>query len=387
MNTNEILVSVVMPCLNEENTIQICIEKAKHTMEEMGVYGEVVVSDNGSSDRSVEFAESCGARVVHESIPGYGSAYLKGLGEAQGRFIVMGDSDNTYDFNELERFVTPLQEGYDMVMGNRFKGGIQPGAMPWHHQHIGNPILSGILNTFFHTGIGDAHCGMRSFTKEAFQKMHLKTRGMEFASEMVIHSAKAKLRITEVPVIYSPRPENSQAKLRSFRDGWRHLRFMLLYSPTHLFLIPGSIIMILGILIMGALAFGPVRVGNLFFGFHWMFVGCLLTLLGFQIIQLSIIARFYSLTSHFDDNIDPILKWIKDHFNLESGIILGLVVFGIGLLFDFLVLINWINGNFQSPDAIRFSIIALTLSIIGAQIIFSTFLISMLSIRRHGWGN
>ena len=181
MDTNEFLISVVMPCLNEENTIQICIEKAKHTMEEMGVHGEVLVSDNGSSDRSVEIAESCDARVVHESIPGYGSAYLKGLSEAQGRFIVMGDSDNTYDFSELERFVTPLQEGYDMV---RSKLALllsvhRPG--PWPHQHIGNPVLSGILNAFFHTGIGDAHCGMCSFKKEAFERMHLKTRGMEFA--------------------------------------------------------------------------------------------------------------------------------------------------------------------------------------------------------------
>jgi glycosyltransferase involved in cell wall biosynthesis len=232
-------VSVVMPCLNEEKTIGVCIEKAMSAMERMGVRGEVVVSDNGSADSSVEIAESLGARVVHQSVKGYGSAYLKGITEAYGDYIVIGDSDNTYDFAELDRFLDPLRDGYDVVMGNRFKGGILPGAMPWHHQYIGNPLLSGILNLFFRTGIGDAHCGIRSFTREAFGRMHLQTTGMEFASEMVINASRAGLSMTEVPVTYYPRAEGSEAKLRSFRDGWRHLRFMLLYSPDWLFMIPG----------------------------------------------------------------------------------------------------------------------------------------------------
>lgn len=385
MYTDGVEVSVVMPCLNEEKTIGVCIEKAAGALQQLAVPGEIVVSDNGSMDRSVEIAESLGARVVHQPEKGYGNAYLKGISEARGEYIVIGDSDNTYDFGELERFVIPLRNGADMVMGNRFKGGILPGAMPWHHQHIGNPALSGILNLFFHTGVGDAHCGIRSFTRRAFERMHLQTGGMEFASEMVIHAAKAGLRIEEVPVTYYPRAEGSEAKLRSFRDGWRHLRFMLLYSPTHLFLWPGGILILLGLLILGGLTLGPVRFGSLFFGFHWMFVGSLLTLLGFQIIQLGTVGRFYSLTSHFDEGKDPVVEWIKEHFNLESGVLLGSGVFTLGILIDLFVLSTWLSGNFQSSNAIRLSVLALTLSVIGAQIVFSAFLMSMMAIRRRGW--
>lgn len=378
-------ISVVMPCLDEEKTIGICIEKAMAAMEQMGVRGEIVVSDNGSKDRSVEIAESLGARVVYQPEKGYGHAYLKGIVEAEGEYIVIGDSDNTYDFRELERFVLPLRNGADMVMGNRFKGKILPGAMPWHHQYIGNPVLSGLLNLFFRTGIGDAHCGIRSFTRQAFERMHLQTGGMEFASEMVIHAAKAGLRIEEVPITYYPRAEGTEAKLRSFRDGWRHLRFMLLYSPTHLFLWPGGLLMLLGSLMLGLLSAGPVRFGNLFFGFHWMFAGSLLALLGFQIIQLGVIARFYSLTSHFDEGQDSVVEWIKRHFKLETGIFLGGGIFALGLLLDLAVLLTWTSGNFQSDVAIRLSILALTLSILGAQIVFSAFLLSLLAVKRQGW--
>ncbi len=376
-------ISIVMPCLNEEKTIGICIEKAMRALKELGVSGEVVVVDNGSTDRSMEIAKSLGARVLYQPVKGYGSAYLKGLSQARGRYIVMGDSDNQFDFGEIGRLIAALNEGYDMVMGNRFAGKAIPGAMPWHHRYIGNPILSGILNLFFRIGIQDAHCGMRALTREAFERMHLQTTGMEFASEMVIIASKAGLRITEVPVTLYPRAEGTEAKLHSFRDGWRHLRFMLIYSPTHLYLWPGSLLMLLGVLILGALAIGPLSLGSLFFGFHWMFVGSLLTVLGFQIINLGLFARFYSLTSHFDEGRDRIAEWLLGHFNLEAGIVLGGSLFGLGILVDLFVFLTWLSGNFQSPVAVRLSIVALTLSILGAQTIFSAFFLSMMTIKRE----
>ncbi|MCX6021636.1 MAG: glycosyltransferase family 2 protein, partial [Chloroflexi bacterium] len=215
-------VSVVLPCLNEELTIGACVRKAMSAFAAHGVSGEVVVCDNGSTDASVAIAEGLGARVVHQPLRGYGNAYLMGIAEARGTYIIIADSDDTYDLTELPVFLDPLRQGYDMVMGNRFTGRILPGAMPWLHQYIGNPILSGILNLFFRTGVGDAHCGIRSFTREAYPRMRLRTGGMEFASEMVINAAQAGLRIAEAPITYYPR--QGESKLHSFRDGWRHLR-------------------------------------------------------------------------------------------------------------------------------------------------------------------
>ncbi len=233
-------VSVVMPCLNEQQTIGSCIEKAKRTMKSLGIRGEVVVADNGSTDNSVSIAENLGARVVHQPIRGYGAAYQAGIEATRGNYIIIGDSDDTYDFTDLERFLTPLRNGHDLVMGSRFKGEILPGAMPWSHRYIGNPILSGILRWVFHTSISDAHCGMRAFTRQAYDKMQLQTTGMEFASEMVVKAAQAGLKISETPITYYPRL--GESKLNSFRDAWRHLRFMLLFSPTHLFALPGALL-------------------------------------------------------------------------------------------------------------------------------------------------
>ena len=238
MEKKEIEVSVVMPCLNEEATVGACIEKAHRTLKRLGLRGEVIVADNGSTDASVPIAESLGARVVHQPIRGYGAAYQAGIQAARGKYILIGDSDDTYDFTDLERFITPLRNGYDFVMGSRFKGEILKGAMSWSHRTIGNPILSGILRWFFHTSISDAHCGMRAFTREAYEVMQLQTTGMEFASEMVIKVVQADLKLCEVPITYYPR--QGESKLNSFRDAWRHLRFMLLLSPTHLFVLPGG---------------------------------------------------------------------------------------------------------------------------------------------------
>ena len=228
MKNEPIEVSVVMPCLNEQETLGACIRKAQRTLEALGVSGEVVVADNGSTDDSIGIAEHLGAHVVHQPIRGYGAAYQAGFAAARGQFIVMGDSDDTYDFTDLKRFITPLREGYDLVIGNRFKGDIMPGAMPWARRYIGNPILSGILRWLFGTAISDSHCGMRSFTAEAYKRMVLKTTGMEFASEMVVKALAVNLNILEIPITYYPRA--GESKLNAVRDAVRHIRFMLKYK-------------------------------------------------------------------------------------------------------------------------------------------------------------
>ncbi len=228
MNPENPLVSIVMPCLNEEETLGICIEKAQRTLEVLGVQGEVIVADNGSTDTSVSLAENLGARVVYQPLRGYGATYLAGFATTRGKYIIMGDSDDTYDWTDLERFIIPLQNGYDLVIGNRFKGEILPGAMPWTRRYIGNPILSGILRVLFGTHISDSHCGMRSFTSNAYEQMELQTTGMEFASEMVIKAVQANLKILEIPITYHPR--DGESKLNPIKDAWRHLRFMVTYK-------------------------------------------------------------------------------------------------------------------------------------------------------------
>lgn len=380
-------VSIVMPCLNEAETLETCIRKAQKFLQSHAVKGEIVVADNGSTDGSQTIAVQAGARLVNVETKGYGAALLGGIAAARGKFVVMGDSDDSYDFANLAPFLDKLREDYDLVMGNRFKGGIEPGAMPFLHQYLGNPVLSGIGRLFFRAPIGDFHCGLRGFKKSSVQGLDLQTTGMEFASEMVVKASLNGLRVTEVPTTLSPDGRSRPPHLRSWRDGWRHLRFMLLYSPTHLFIWPGGILGLLGALIMGVLAAGPVDLGSLFFGFHWMFVGSLLTLIGFQIINLGLIARFYSLTSHLDQKRDRIIEWIQHRFKLEAGILLGGGMFCLGILLDLLVLLSWLSGNFQSSVAVRLSILALTFSIIGVQVLFSAFFLSIMAIKRRPEGN
>jgi glycosyltransferase involved in cell wall biosynthesis len=380
MTTIETEISVVMPCLNEEQTVGICIQKAWSALEELGTSGEVVISDNGSTDGSVTSAEALGARVVHQRRRGYGNALLKGIAEARGEYIVMGDADDTYDWSDLGPFIEPLRNGYDLVMGNRFSGEILPGAMPWHHQYIGNPILSGLLNLFFRTGVRDAHCGIRSFRRDAVEKMQLTAGGMEFASEMVINAAKAGLRITEVPIKYYPRPAGSEAKLRSLRDGWRHLRFMLLYAPDWTFLVPGFLAVAIGFTLMLALVWGPIQVGRLYFGIHYIVLGCLLALLGTQIISLGLYAKAYADVGRFGKP-DPLLSRLKKVFRLERGILLGGAVSLVGLAINAVILVRWLASGFGELQAVEEAIVAMTLMVIGVQIIFSSFFLSILGIR------
>src|SRR5918998_1515910 len=262
-DTTELELSVVIPCLNEAQSIELAATKAVDTMEREGIRGEVVVADNGSTDGSPELAEKAGARVVNEPRKGYGSAYLAGFDAARGKYILMGDADDTYDFTQIARFLGPLDEGADMVIGNRMAG-LQPGSMPWLHRYVGNPLLTGVLNLFFRTGVSDAHCGMRAFRRELLADLDLRTTGMEFASEWVIRAAKLGLDVREVPIAYHPR--KGESKLSSFSDGWRHLRFLLIHSPTWLFLLPGALLAI-----AGALGMVVVLTRLELFGREWEF--------------------------------------------------------------------------------------------------------------------
>ncbi len=373
----EIEVSVVMPCLNEEETIGICIEKVQNTLNKLGIQGEVVVADNGSTDASVEMAERLGARVVHQPLRGYGAAYLAGIAAAEGQYIIIGDSDDTYDFTDLERFIIPLRDGYDFVIGSRLKGKILPGAMPPLHRYIGNPVLTGILNLLFRSGVSDAHCGMRSFTREAYQQMELQTTGMEFASEMVINAKKSDLKIEEIPITYYPR--EGESKLNSFSDGWRHLRFMLMLSPTFLFLIPGILLFLLGFVGTVALLPGPLQIGNHAYDIHVMVLACLLCLLGYQILLMGFSAKTLSVIRGFS-NRDSFIQFIYQKFTLEKGLLFGFVVFLIGFLIDGWIAYDWIKSGFGTLQRVRPALFALLLMVLGAQTVFFAFFLSMLGI-------
>lgn len=372
--------SVVMPCLNEEKTIGICIQKAKEAIHNMGIKGEIVIADNGSTDRSVEIAKSFGARVVHEDRKGYGNAYMKGFSEARGQYIIMADSDNTYDLKDLKRFIHPLKNGYDMVVGSRFKGKIMHEAMPFLHRYIGNPILTRFLNLLFKTGISDAHCGMRSFTREAYQKMNLQTAGMEFASEMIINATKANLRVTETPITLYANPDRTP-HLKTFSDGWRHLRFMLLYSPDYLFMIPGLIVFFLGILSMIFIASGEIVIFGLKLGPNTMTLSSFATIVGLQIIIFSLIAKVYYSKVNPLFEIQGFTHKILRSFTLERGIGVGLIFSLLGILTNLKVLINWYNKSFGELTffEIKIALIAFLFLTIGIELIFSSFLLSIIS--------
>ena len=378
-------VSVILPCLNEAETVGTCVTKAVETLRRLGIPGEVVVVDNGSTDDSPEIAERCGARVVHEARRGYGSALMRGAEEAQAPFIIMADADDSYDLTDLKRFIDALHAGADVVMGSRRRGTIQPGAMPWLHRWIGNPLLSGILNLLFHAGISDAHCGMRAFTKDAYRRMQLQTTGMEFASEMVIKAALGKMRIAEIPITLHPAGRSRPPHLRSFRDGWRHLRFMLLFSPTHLFLIPGGLSVLLGLFPLIALGWGPVVIGSLHFDVHYMVLGSLLTILGFQTMTTGLFAKVYSHAARLYAP-DRTLSILIRHFNLERGLGLGALLFLLGFGIDASILVEWLKSGMGSLNAVRPAIQASTLMIVGAQTMFSSFFLSMLAVPRREGG-
>lgn len=376
------VISVVLPCLNEERTLRVCIEKAQKGIAAAGLPGEVIVSDNGSTDNSVQLSTELGARVVRQEAKGYGNALMKGFDEAEGDYIIMADADDSYDLLDIPRFIKPLHEdGCDMVMGTRLKGKIMPGAMPWHHRWIGNPVLSAVLNVFYRTGISDAHCGMRSFTKDAYRRMHLCLPGMEFASEMVIKASKAKLKIAEIPITLYKDARDRPPHLKSFRDGWRHLRFMLMYSPTHLFLIPGLCAMLAGLAVELALFGGPVSLAGRKYDFHVALMASMITILGFQLVTMGLVAKAYSYTEKFDD-FDPFITRFYNCFTLEKGLIIGCCFTLAGLIVAALVILKWIRSGFGELQAVSQLSLATTLAVIGVQAIFASFLLSMMNIRR-----
>jgi glycosyltransferase involved in cell wall biosynthesis len=372
------LVSVVIPCLNEAECIERCVTLARETLEAHGLDGEVVVCDNGSTDGSGVLAAEAGARVTRERRPGYGSAYIAGFKAARGRYIVMVDADLTYDFADIPRFVDQLDGGAHVVIGDRMDN-IQPGAMPWLHRYVGNPFLTGLLNLFFRTGVKDAHCGMRALRRDVLPRLDVRTTGREFASEMVIRAANEGLDIRQVPIEY--RPRTGQSKLKSFRDGWRHLRFLLVHSPTHLFIIPGAAMALVGTLITLAVLTQMDVLGREW-DIHAIIGGGLLMVVGTQVLALGLCAHAYG--TYFMGARDVWFDWLRARFRLEHGLLLGAGILVVGMALGGVVVATWINRGFGSLAEERLAVVAATLTIVGIQIFFSSFLLSILGLRRHG---
>jgi hypothetical protein len=374
--TRALTVSVVIPCLNEEENITACVTAALAALRDNDLAGEVLVVDNDSEDLSAKLAAEAGATVVHEPRRGYGSAYLAGLAAAAGEFVVMADADLTYDFNDIPRFVEKLRGGADLVMGDRMDN-IEPGAMPWLHRYVGNPVLSGLLNVFFRTGVRDAHCGMRALRREVLPQLDLRTTGMEFASEMVVRASKERLTIDEVPIRYAPR--GGESKLSSFRDGWRHLRYLLVHSPFHLFIVPGLVLCLLGV-IASALVFSGLHLFGRLWDVHTLIAGSLLVVVGVQVVALGVCAQAYG--AYYMGEQDPRFQRLRRRLRLEHGLMLGAAIVGAGLIVGAIVVVQWIVDGFGALGAERLALESATLVIIGVQVFFTSFLLSILGLRR-----
>jgi glycosyltransferase involved in cell wall biosynthesis len=370
-------VSVVIPCLNEAENIEQCVRSSLQALEDAGLCGEVVVADNDSDDGSPELAAAAGARVVHEPRRGYGSAYLAGFAAARGTYVVMLDADLTYPFEEIGHFVEQLRDGAQLVMGDRMDN-IQPGAMHWVNRYIGNPILSGTLNLFFRTGIRDAHCGMRGFRRDILPTLDLRTTGMEFASEMVIRASKEKLDIRELPISYAPR--GGQTKLSRWRDGWRHLRFLLVHSPTHLFVVPGGAMLAVGFMI-ALISLTQINLFGREWQLHSMIAGALLSIVGVQIVSLGLCAHAYG--TYFMGERDPWFDRARARYRLEHGLLLGGAIALAGVAIAAAIVVVWIQRGFGQLSEERLAVGAATLVIVGLQIFFASFLLSILGLRRR----
>jgi hypothetical protein len=379
-------VTVLMPCLNEAETLAACVRKARLGLGRAGVEGEVLIADNGSTDGSVAIAEQLGARVILVKEKGYGSALRGGIAAARGKWVIMGDADDSYDFSKIEGFVQKFREGYDLVMGNRMpKGGgtILAGAMPWKNRWIGNPVLSLIGRVFFKCPARDFHCGLRGFTREAYEKMDLKTTGMEFASEMLIKATLKALRITEVPITLHPDGRSRPPHLKPWRDGWRHLRFMLIYSPRWLFLVPGLVLAALGLVSGLALAVSPVRVGGIALDAGSLAVAGLLVIIGGQLVAFAFFTKVFAIGEGLLPQ-DARFSKVFRYFSLEKGIMLGvlLLLLGLGLLGHAVWV--WKQAGFGMlpfGENLRRLIPAVTLVALGIQVIFSSFFLSILGLR------
>lgn len=377
--------TILMPCLDEAETLALCIGKAKSYLQSRNIRGEVLIADNGSTDGSQAIAEREGARVVAIPEKGYGAALLGGIAAAHGKYVIMGDADDSYDFSALDPFVERLREGYELVMGNRFRGGIKPGAMPPLHRYLGNPVLTWIGRMFFHPKIGDFHCGLRGFDRDAMVGLGLHTTGMEFASEMVVKASLRKLKITEVPTTLSPDGRSRPPHLRSWRDGWRHLRFLLLYSPRWLFLYPGSFLMGLGLGAMGVLVSGPQQVGGLVLDVNTLVYSAAAVICGFQAVIFAIFAKVYAVKTGLLPE-DPRVDRFVEKFSLELGIIIALILLFGGFAASAFAVGFWGYFSFGTLDphvSLRIVIPGSTALILGLQLLFASFFLSFLAIKTN----
>lgn len=368
--------TVLMPCLNEAESLEICIRKAQGYLERSGVSGEVLIADNGSTDGSQEIARGLGARVVGVEQKGYGSALIGGIEAARGKYVIMGDADDSYDFSQLDAFVEKLRMGHPLVMGNRFKGGIEKGAMPWLHKYLGNPVLSFLGKLFFGGPVSDFHCGLRGFDREAIRALDLRTSGMEFASEMVVRATLFEYDIAEVPTTLSRDKRSRAPHLNTWRDGWRHLRFLLAFSSKWLFLIPGLVLMLLGLVVTSTLAFGDFYIGRVGFGVHTMLFSALAVVVGFQLIQFAYLSKVFAVNA----GLVPAKPWMQRlnrRLSLEGGLGFSLVLMLIAVIWAFFGVGMWAGTEFGELDparVMRIVIPSATLFSLGVQIFFGSFL-------------
>ena len=381
----DIELTVVMPCLNEAETLEVCIQKALASMEEMGVVGEVLIADNGSTDGSQDLARRSGARVVDVPTRGYGAALQGGIDAALGTYVIMGDADDSYDFSNLAPFVEKLREGYDLVMGNRFLGGIAPGAMPPLHRYLGNPVLTGIGRLFFRSPSGDFHCGLRGFRRTSVLALGLQTTGMEFASEMVVKATLMKQRIAEVPTTLSPDGRSRAPHLRSWRDGWRHLRFLLLFSPRWLFLVPGVVLSVLGLVTMVMLVPGSMRIGSFAFDVNTMLYAAAATFIGYQSVIFAVFTKIYGVSEGLlpeDSRLQRLYRVVK----LETGLCAGVVLVLLGGGASVWAVAGWGAvefGDLNPRETLRLIVPAVLALVLGFQTILSSFFLSVLGLGRN----
>lgn len=373
--------TILMPCLNEAETLAICIRKAKKFLSENNIDGEVLISDNGSTDGSQDIAKAEGARVVSTDIKGYGSALINGTKNAYGKYVIMGDADDSYDFLHLMPFVEKLREGYDLVMGDRFAGGIEEGAMPWSHKYIGNPVLSFIGRLFYKSKIRDFHCGLRGYNRESMLNLHLQTTGMEYASEMVVKSELNGLKIAEVPTTLSKDGRSRPPHLRSFRDGWRHLKFLLMYAPNWLLLYPGFIFLILGLILGGTIVVDKITINNINFSIHTLLYCACLIIIGLSILQMYLIVKAYA----YNHNFLPKKQTDWNHKIREDRIIaIGAGIVILGIVLSIIAVETWkasSMGDLNAEQTMRIVIPAVLCLIVGFQSIFTGFMVGVMKIR------
>ena len=374
-------ISVVIPCLNEARSIAACVDQALSALAADGINGEVVVSDNGSTDGSIEIAESHGARVVHTKIKGYGSALRNGIDQARGKFIILGDADGSHDFGEIGRFVAKWRDGADFVMGNRLGGEIKDGAMSWHHRHLGTPVLTSLVNLFFGARVTDINCGMRGMTRELAAHLDFRTNGMEFASESLIKAAKAGARIAEVPITMWPDRRDRAPHLRTFRDGWRHLRIIMLSAPNWLFLMPGAVLILLGFGLVLWLSPGPAFAGKVELNTNTISLAMMLILLGVHIFSIGLFVKVFCYTERLSRGQTGLVRWLK-RLKLEHGLLLGAGLAIIGAVGDTYVLRSWAAQGFGHLDSVRTVFFGSLALFLGIEIVFSSVFLSMLGIAR-----